>query len=236
MEPAANRGDDLIAETLRCLCSTLNVGAAMFYWLEAGDEVTNGARIGVPEGLVEHYRREMHTLDPLEPVRLVRQRRHIAELEREAGVLPSAVWRRYRNFLGHYDVAGNMDFVFWAGEGQARSAYAGISLMRLAGEGPFPADARFLSGLYRYIGYTLRGHPRVREQMRREWLRRRIGLTAREIDICELIALGRTNRDIADALGLTLATVKTYVGQIFDKTGAGTRTALAARLAAQRFD
>jgi DNA-binding NarL/FixJ family response regulator len=49
------------------------------------------------------------------------------------------------------------------------------------------------------------------------------GLTAREVEVLRLIADGRTNREIAAALYVSEATVKTHVNRIFAKTGCDTR-------------
>ena len=48
-------------------------------------------------------------------------------------------------------------------------------------------------------------------------------LTPREVEVLKLIAAGLSNREIADALVLSNATVKTHVNRIFYKTGARDR-------------
>jgi DNA-binding NarL/FixJ family response regulator len=50
------------------------------------------------------------------------------------------------------------------------------------------------------------------------------GLTPREHDILTLLADGRTNKDIARALGLSDGTVRMYVSTILAKLGAANRT------------
>ena len=49
------------------------------------------------------------------------------------------------------------------------------------------------------------------------------GLTAREAEVLGLIASGLSNREIAERLYLSNATVKTHVNRIFAKTGARDR-------------
>ena len=53
-------------------------------------------------------------------------------------------------------------------------------------------------------------------------------LTPRERDVAALIADGRTNRAIADALVISPATVKDHVHHILEKTGLPNRAAVAA--------
>ena len=49
-------------------------------------------------------------------------------------------------------------------------------------------------------------------------------LTPRESDVLRLIAEGKSNREIARALYVSEATVKTHVNRIFAKTGSRDRT------------
>lgn len=53
-------------------------------------------------------------------------------------------------------------------------------------------------------------------------------LAPREFEIAALIAEGRVNKEIADRLGLTLGTVKSYVHRIITKTRLPNRAAIAA--------
>ncbi|MCQ9386340.1 response regulator [Brevibacterium moorei] len=55
-------------------------------------------------------------------------------------------------------------------------------------------------------------------------LREAVGtLTERELDVFKQIATGRSNKEIADALSVSEATVKTHVGRVFSKLGARDR-------------
>ena len=54
------------------------------------------------------------------------------------------------------------------------------------------------------------------------WLRE--PLTARELEVYELMAKGLGNRDIGAALGISAHTAKFHVAQILEKTGSATRT------------
>lgn len=61
--------------------------------------------------------------------------------------------------------------------------------------------------------------------------RQRYGLSRREVQVAELVLHGYRNRDIAGALGITEATAKRHLSNIFDKVGVDSRTQLANRLA-----
>ena len=49
------------------------------------------------------------------------------------------------------------------------------------------------------------------------------GLTQREVEVLRLVAAGRTDRDIAEELIISVRTVTTHVGNILNKTGAANR-------------
>lgn len=54
------------------------------------------------------------------------------------------------------------------------------------------------------------------------------GLTRREVEVLRLVAAGKSNREIADELYLSVKTVARHLSNIFCKTGAASRTAAAA--------
>ncbi|GAB2679453.1 helix-turn-helix transcriptional regulator [Thalassiella azotivora] len=49
------------------------------------------------------------------------------------------------------------------------------------------------------------------------------GLSQREIDVLQLVAEGRSNRDVGEALGLSALTVKSHLARIARKLGTGDR-------------
>jgi two-component system, NarL family, nitrate/nitrite response regulator NarL len=68
---------------------------------------------------------------------------------------------------------------------------------------------------------TTPGSPEISQQLSRNL--RRYALTRREYDILRHISMGETNPEIAEALGLTRNTVKTYVQSALTKLGARNR-------------
>jgi DNA-binding CsgD family transcriptional regulator len=58
--------------------------------------------------------------------------------------------------------------------------------------------------------------------------RKRLGLTAREAEVLALVAHGSTNREIADALVISVRTAEHHVEHILRKLGAPSRRAAAA--------
>jgi DNA-binding NarL/FixJ family response regulator len=54
-------------------------------------------------------------------------------------------------------------------------------------------------------------------------------LTAREHDVVKLVVEGRSNDEIAAALGIGAKTVETHLGRLFERLGLASRTELATR-------
>jgi DNA-binding NarL/FixJ family response regulator len=59
-------------------------------------------------------------------------------------------------------------------------------------------------------------------------------LTAREVEVLQLLAFGKTNKDIAEQLFISPDTVKTHLEHIFEKLGASDRTAAVAEALRRR--
>jgi DNA-binding NarL/FixJ family response regulator len=54
--------------------------------------------------------------------------------------------------------------------------------------------------------------------------RKPVGLTGRELEVPDLLSLGRTNKEIADALCISGNTVAVHVARVLSKTGSSNRT------------
>ncbi len=73
-------------------------------------------------------------------------------------------------------------------------------------------------------------HPDATAQLLKEFVTladnkaRDYGLSAREMEVLQLLSEGNTNKEIAKALWISEQTVKTHVAHIFDKLGTSDRT------------
>jgi DNA-binding CsgD family transcriptional regulator len=63
-----------------------------------------------------------------------------------------------------------------------------------------------------------------------------LGLTAREREVLEHVAAGKTNREVADELFLSVRTVDRHLSRIFDKLGVNSRAAAASQYERSRAD
>ena len=54
--------------------------------------------------------------------------------------------------------------------------------------------------------------------------RKPAGLTHRELEVLELLSVGKTNKEIGDALSISTNTVAIHVSRVLNKTGSSNRT------------
>ena len=142
-----------------------------------------------------------------------------AELDRSGDTAGGAVWSalaRARHWLGRYDAATAaatraLELATRAGDAQVvRSARATLELIEAATRGgPGRRDVPGPDGSA--------DHGLVEP------------LTPRELEVLRLVALGRSNRQVADELFVTVATVKSHLHTISGKLDASNRVEAVAR-------
>lgn len=115
--------------------------------------------------------------------------------------------------LTTYDDPETLGFALRAGaEGFMLKESVGLDLVRavhtVAGGGAWidPAVAAMVLNVFRQSATVSTAASDVAQ-----------GLTEREIEVLRLMAIGRTNREIADQLFISERTVKTHIGHIFTK-------------------
>jgi DNA-binding response OmpR family regulator len=80
---------------------------------------------------------------------------------------------------------------------------------------------------------TLAGDPMAGGGLSDDALRERYSLTDRQIEVARLLALGHSNAEIGDTLGITTLTARNHTDQILLKLGASTRARVGAILRGQ---
>lgn len=92
--------------------------------------------------------------------------------------------------------------------------------------------------LARAVRAVNEGRPVMSDQVTVALTRRltqpRTSLSARELEILEAVATGHTNKEIAQELFISQATVKTHLVHVFDKLGVDNRTSAVAKAREQQ--
>ena len=75
-----------------------------------------------------------------------------------------------------------------------------------------------------WLGWKLAARPPARSFARNDAAIGSLGLTGQEMKVLEALASGRSNKEIAAALGLSPNTVKTHTANLYAKLGVASRT------------
>ncbi len=97
-----------------------------------------------------------------------------------------------------------------------------VTAIRKVLEGETTLNRKLATGLIRRLASESGGAALSRPRDRREELSH--PLTPRELEVLELVALGRTNREVAEGFVISVGTVKNHVEHIIAKLGASDRT------------
>ena len=155
-------------------------------------------------------------------------------VDRSLGLL-AATLREWRDADRHFSVAADVAGKLGSGPATARVQCDHAWALQRRGARAANVEARALieNVLALAAKFGMGGLARKAETLERA-LRSdgaRAGpddLTSREIDVLRLIADGRSNKQVADTLHISMATVATHVRNILSKTGTGNRTAAVA--------
>ena len=214
-------------ESLNLVNKLLPLDSAAFY-LVGPDMRHRGVVLHNIEAQAErNYAENFRDLDPLNPALFPSEEDTVVCIDEqlsEHALLASEYYRGFMQPLGHRHVSD----MFFRREGEI---IAVLSMLRDEAMGPFTdAELSLLRNLQPFLQYTLNSVYLPKRVQQRQGARDRFGLTEREVDVVELIVAGANNKEIARELGLSLATVKTHLQHVFQKTGVSSRTALSARI------
>ena len=219
--------EDFAAETLRFVADmTTADGIAMHLFDENAQRIWLGSR-GIPgQFRTAYYDGLMWRIDPLASVRMGVGTCPLVQLGAAERQCDRPALHRYRSFLGTFGIVDAAEMVF-ASDGDH---IGGISLLwARRTDDASKREHDFLQSLHRYIQLTFRQALQGTPIGWRKTLVRVYRLTRREVQIVELACAGHTNAELAEALGLSLATVKTHLLHIFEKLGVANRAALVQR-------
>ena len=171
------------------------------------------------------YAREYYAIDPFAPHRWSRSNVTVVGI-RDIGGETAFATSRYGRFLRSYGVGSQVSIFLRAGE----RIGAAINLMRgVESQGFDRADLTFLQRVQPFLEQAYAFS--CRSERPRPAALDDYGLTPRELEVARLVAAGASNAEIARALFVSVATVKTHLVHTLAKLGARSRTELVLRLA-----
>lgn len=214
-------------ESLELVNRLLPLSSSGFYLVGPDMQHRGVVMRDIPLTADRDYRDNYSQLDPLNPAAFVDTEVKVAVLDEqlsEQELLGSRYYQEFMRPLGHRHVAD----MFLRHE---QDIIAVLTMLRNSRQGHFTAgELLMLRSLQPFLEYTLNRLYLPRRYRQRQSAQTRYGLTDRELDVVEFMIGGAGNRAIAEGLGLSLATVKTHIQHIFQKTGVPSRAVLSAKL------
>jgi LuxR family transcriptional regulator, quorum-sensing system regulator CciR len=199
------------------LAAARNFGfTAVYYLLQVTRDPTAGRVIinqGMPEVWERQYRRRLRLIDPLPDYAM-----DIMHIFRWGSVLEtiplSRAQKRYRQFLQDLGMGDGLAIAIWGPGG--RCGFIGFGMPH--NEAAF--DVRNYVGLHLAAQISFNRHCNLVEDVAAGTIR----LSPREMEILHWAARGKSNPDMATILGISRATVDTYMRRVFQKFGTNDRT------------
>ncbi|RTE67555.1 DNA-binding response regulator [Amphritea opalescens] len=175
----------------------------------------------------KQYEAAYSQMDPLNPERFTNRDDRVVTLDSQMSphLLKQTIY--YQEFM----VPNNHRFVadmLFRHEGRI---IAVLTMLREAGLGNYSThELHLLRSLQPFLEYSLNAVYLPHRNDERQSITDHYALTERELDVLELLLSGSSNKEIALALGLGLATIKTHLHNIFQKVSVQSRSELIAKI------
>ncbi|WP_375738969.1 response regulator transcription factor [Pseudomonas boanensis] len=214
--------------TLAFLSDFLNVDSLAFYTVEPHQGGAHFELLNVPRAFYQDYIRHGQNLDPFAATRAQRLDCSTALLTEH--ISDKASDKEFSHLLSAHGFADTVE-IFFRCRGEL---LGGVSI--LMNESQCSDQVR--QSLYKksrmvqpFIEFSVTNILARPLTLRLdEWIASHANLSRREISVARLVAQGNCNKKIAEALSITVATVKTHLVHIFEKTGVQSRAELIARM------
>lgn len=171
----------------------------------------------------KQYDEKFSSLDPLNPERLSNRTDRVITLDSliSPHMLKKTIY--FQEFLAKHNHRYVAD-MFFRQEGHI---VAILSMLREESLGNYTeAELELLNNVQPFLEYSLNLVYLPQRQQQRTSVKDKYALTERELDVVELLLSGFSNKEVAEELNLGLATVKTHLHHIFQKTNVQSRSEL----------
>lgn len=206
-----------------CLQAFARAGAVSCAALYRIDERWNAVDfelLGLAPAMHRSYLDIYQRFDPLRPDRCRDLGRNLLTLGQAQSFQPPAVQRTYDQFLLQHRIRDVVEII----AGRDGRSVLGLSLLRIGEEEPFTvAELECLASLRALMQLALPSLCPTQQASLDN-------LTPREQELVRLLREGACNKRLAQALGVSLATIKTHLNNLYRKLGVHNRTELVAAL------
>lgn len=212
-------GEAMISDLMMFVHQTFSPIAIALSWLDNKQPTQVTRTIGIDKKFSQDYMQRGKSLDPF--ISHLRPGNEFGSVIEMSKCNTGHDLIRYRSFLDDHSFHDEIDLFFF----HKNSPFV---ILAVLGNMEFRFESEWMAGFHKFVSRFLELHPNSRQKRRRSVLEDDFELTHREMDVVELILAGASNRDIAERLGIGLATTKTHVARALDKVGVRSRSELSA--------
>ncbi|MGY6769813.1 helix-turn-helix transcriptional regulator [Komagataeibacter xylinus] len=211
--------------TLAFGCDLLQASSAILFWVDSAQFVQTIELTGTEADLLpEYFNNGFYTYDPLSIRKVLNGSNNVLMLDHERSHNSHDHNQIHDTFLQRHGIVDEINFLFR----NENDAVALLSVMkRQVDRTPFPTDFQW-EALRRYMEFTLQQHPQMRDRRICRVLKEKFQLTNKEVEVVFLLEKGASNWEISEIMHIGVSTVKTHIVNILNKTGVGSRAAVAA--------
>ena len=218
--------DEFQRRSLTLIHNIINLSSSAFYLLNPDMRSRGIAVFNVDESIVDDYRLNYFAVDPLNPEKFQNTGDLVVALDDQIP-FEELVDSPYYPFMIRHDHRYVADMFFRSGS----EIIAVLSMLRHHSLKPFSAEElSFLRTLQPFLEFALKAVYIPNRRTQRQTLTETYAFTVRELDVVELLMDGCSNKEMARALDLSLATIKTHLIYIFQKANSSSRTELLASI------
>ncbi|CDT53896.1 putative Monoamine regulon transcriptional regulator [Vibrio coralliirubri] len=211
-------------EILQLINGLMPITSSAFYFVDKHMSARGIALNGVSASTDREYRDRFLELDLAAPRRFEKSDEKLVILEK---LFHNTNWRSsvyYKEFLQPLNIEHVADMFF---RDNSKNIVAVLTILRDDSFPPFTKEEiNTMNALHRFIEFSIKTLYLPKRDSCRDSIRSEFCITSREMDVLESIMKGLDNKNIAMSLGVSLATVKTHINHIFQKTQVASRNEL----------
>ncbi|MBU9224630.1 helix-turn-helix transcriptional regulator [Burkholderia multivorans] len=220
--------DRFAVETMQFLSNILRTDKMLFYAVDGAAERPNFVYRDIDEDLTRRYLSSVRDIDPFNTERALLSKSSVEVASQGAARVPHG--DRFMDFFRTYGFGEIVELFFRDATHRLRG---GLSIPLTHAQSNEENVRRIVSTVvncHHFIEFNFLGQCANVSNTNAEERMDDFHLSKREAQVARLIADGRSNHEISEALFISLATVKSHLNNIFEKVHVNSRTALAAKI------
>lgn len=214
-------------KSLELVNNLLELSSSIFFLVEPDMQHRGAVVSNAKADMEKEYTSKYGVMDPLNPARFNDSDLSVVTLDSQISphILKQTLY--YQEFMQPHNHRYVAD-IFFRNEGKI---IAILSLLRDETLGNYtPAEITLLEKIQPFLEYSLNTVYLPQREQERSSVKDQYQFTDRELDVLELLISGANNKQIAAELNIGLATIKTHLHHIFQKTSVQSRSELVSKI------